>query len=231
MAAKDEGFLERWSRRKAQARGATTPSQEPAPPTEATSSLETETVAPAGEAEAASVPRGAADDRAPEAGRSVSDGAAAEPAPTLADVARLTRDSDFTRFVAPEVTGEVRNAALRKLFSDPRFNVMDGLDVYIDDYNTPDPLPAGMLSKMAQAKFLGLVKEHGARLLTDSPLPAQRVTNNVAPATPAPLTSADQPTVETGPTYENADLQLQSHHAAGRPSPESGAGEDSGPEH
>jgi hypothetical protein len=33
----------------------------------------------------------------------------------------------------------VRNAALKKLFTDPHFNVMDGLDVYIDDYGKPDP--------------------------------------------------------------------------------------------
>ena len=82
-----------------------------------------------------------------------------EPPPTLADVARLTRDSDFTRFVAPGVDADVRNAALKKLFSDPQFNVMDGLDTYIGDYNKPDPLPLAMLRKMAQAQFLGLITE------------------------------------------------------------------------
>ena len=30
---------------------------------------------------------------------------------------------------------------MKKLFSDPHFNVMDGLDTYIDDYGKPDPLP------------------------------------------------------------------------------------------
>ena len=79
------------------------------------------------------------------------------PPPTLADVATLTRESDYSRFVAPEVDGEVKNAALKKLFGDPRFNVMDGLDVYIDDYSKPDPLPASMLRQMAQAAFLGLI--------------------------------------------------------------------------
>lgn len=36
-----------------------------------------------------------------------------------------------------QVKGEesVKRAALKKLFSDPRFNVMDGLDVDIDDYS------------------------------------------------------------------------------------------------
>jgi hypothetical protein len=53
----------------------------------------------------------------------------------------------------------VKNAALKKLFSDPHFNRMDGLDVYIDDYNKADPLPPEMLRKLAGAKFLGLFDE------------------------------------------------------------------------
>jgi hypothetical protein len=77
------------------------------------------------------------------------------PAPTLDDVARLPADApDFSRFVAHDVQPEVRHAALKKLFSDPHFNRMDGLDVYIDDYGKPDPLPMAMLQKMAGNHFL-----------------------------------------------------------------------------
>jgi hypothetical protein len=54
-----------------------------------------------------------------------------------------------------EVDPETRRAALRTLFSDPRFNVMDGLDVYIDDYSKPDPLPEGWLEKMNQVARMG----------------------------------------------------------------------------
>jgi hypothetical protein len=54
------------------------------------------------------------------------------------------------------VTPEVKNAALKTLFTDPHFNLMDGLDTYIDDYGKPDPLPAGMLRKMLQSQALGL---------------------------------------------------------------------------
>ena len=44
--------------------------------------------------------------------------APAEPARTLSldDVAQLTRDSDYSGFVARSVSPEVRNAAMRKLF-------------------------------------------------------------------------------------------------------------------
>ena len=74
----------------------------------------------------------------------------------MQDVAALHADSDFTPFVARAVAPEVRNAAMKKLFADPHFNVMDGLDTYIDDYSLPDPLPATMLRKMASAKFMKL---------------------------------------------------------------------------
>jgi hypothetical protein len=64
-------------------------------------------------------------------------------------VESLTIDSDFTPFLSAEVEETVKRAALRKLFSDPRFNVMDGLDVYIDDYSQADPIPEGLLDKLA----------------------------------------------------------------------------------
>ena len=78
------------------------------------------------------------------------------PPPTLADVDALTTQSDYTRFISRDVAPEVKQAALKKLFTDPHFNVMDGLDTYIDDYGKPDPLPAGMLRKMMQSQLLGL---------------------------------------------------------------------------
>ncbi len=45
---------------------------------------------------------------------------------------------------------------MRKLFSDPHFNVMDGLDTYIDDYGKPDPIPESMLRQLNQSKLLRL---------------------------------------------------------------------------
>jgi hypothetical protein len=54
------------------------------------------------------------------------------------------------------VAPEVKNAAMKKLFADPHFNVMDRMDIYIDDYSQPDPLPLAMLRQMNGAKFLNL---------------------------------------------------------------------------
>ena len=73
-------------------------------------------------------------------------------APVLPPVDELTLDSDFRGFFHPKVDENIRRAALRKLFSDPHFNVMDGLDTYIDDYSKSDPIPPAMLAGMKQAR-------------------------------------------------------------------------------
>ena len=80
--------------------------------------------------------------------------ARALPEPTLEQVEGLTADSDFTPFVARGVDETVRRAALKKLFADPRFNVMDGLDTYIDDYNKFEPLTPLMVAALNHAKDL-----------------------------------------------------------------------------
>ncbi|MFN7086136.1 MAG: DUF3306 domain-containing protein [Burkholderiales bacterium] len=73
-------------------------------------------------------------------------------APQLPPLDELTADSDFRGFFHPKVDEALRRSALKKLFADPRFNVMDGLDVYIDDYSVPNPLPAAMLAQLKQAQ-------------------------------------------------------------------------------
>jgi hypothetical protein len=82
------------------------------------------------------------------------------PPPTLEDVQSLSFDSDFKRFIAPDVAPEVKTAAVKKLFADPRFNVRDAMDVYADDYTQPDPIPESMLRQLASAQFLKLFEEN-----------------------------------------------------------------------
>ncbi len=76
----------------------------------------------------------------------------------------LTFESDFGAFMRAKVDEGVKRAALKKLFSDPRFNVMDGLDVYIDDYSIEDPIPPGMLAQLqhAQTTLFGPAAEEKA---------------------------------------------------------------------
>ncbi len=70
------------------------------------------------------------------------------PLPTLQDAARLTAESDYSAFVAQGVDKAVQRLAMKKLFSDPHFKLMDGLDIYMSDYNKADPVPAAMLAAL-----------------------------------------------------------------------------------
>ncbi len=81
------------------------------------------------------------------------------PAPTIEDVEKIdVKSPDFSAFMRPDVDPVVQQAALKKMFSDPHFNVMDGLDIYIDDYSKPDPIPLDMLKRMQQSELLGIFK-------------------------------------------------------------------------
>ena len=87
-------------------------------------------------------------------------GTEAPPPVTLDDVEKIDRFApDFSAFMKPDVDPAVQQAALKKMFTDPHFNVMDGLDIYIDDYSKPDPLPAGMLERMVQSDMLKLFRK------------------------------------------------------------------------
>ena len=78
---------------------------------------------------------------------------------SLDDVKLLTQESDFSPFMAGNVSSDVRNAAMKKLFTDPHYNVMDGLDIYIGDYSLADPIPESMLRQMVGARLLKIFNE------------------------------------------------------------------------
>ncbi len=58
----------------------------------------------------------------------------------MPDIETLTDESDFSPFMSPGVSDELRNLALRKLFRASVFNVRDGLDEYDDDFTTFEKL-------------------------------------------------------------------------------------------
>ena len=66
----------------------------------------------------------------------------------------LTPDSDFGVFMRQEVGEAVRRKAMKTLFADPHFNVMDGLDIYIDDYSISEPIPEAMMATLNHARDL-----------------------------------------------------------------------------
>ena len=204
----DRPFLSRWSRRKAQARAGLPVREEPVvPPGTATTAPTPAVPAPPVAVEPAAVPP------APDA----------PPPATMDDVAALTRASDYSRFVAPGVDRGVSNAAMKKLFSDPHFNVMDRLDIYIDDYGKPDPIPPEMLRKMVQSRLLGLFDDE-KREEGEEDLSAQPAGPYGAPSVPITPQIAAGSADDNRPHDDHPDLQLQPHDAAGRRGADEGAG-------
>jgi Protein of unknown function (DUF3306) len=132
--SQDSGFLKRWSARKTQAVQPEPEAAAPLPPAVAAAAT-VPTVAPA---------------------QTLVEPVAEPALPTMEDVKLLTADSDFTGFMRNGVTPETRNAALKKLFEDPHYNIMDMMDVYVDDYSKPDPIPPEMLRTLNQSFDLGL---------------------------------------------------------------------------
>jgi len=184
------GFLSRWSRRKADVREGRA-LDEPTP----TLSV-------------ASVPAAHAANANP-LGSSVStqtDGPAAQPVPTLADAQHLTPESDFTGFMARGVAPDVKNAAMKKLFTDPHFNVMDRMDIYIDDYSQPDPLPLAMLRQMTSAKTLNLFDDEPDQAADANGGDNLSVVETKVVAQSAPIENNSNP--EPNP-HDHADLRLQ----------------------
>ena len=103
---------------------------------------------------------------------------AADKVSTAEILANLTPDSDFGQFLRQEVSEEIRRKALKTLFADPQFNVMDGLDTYIDDYSISEPIPPEMLATLNQAKALFQSPDAAA----DADPPAASSGENVAAA-------------------------------------------------
>ena len=233
MAEERPGFLGRWARRKTEVLQGK-PLEEPAAVVKP---------APVTAVAASPVAGQGALVVAPPSGAS----AAEQPVKVLSldDVKLLTQDSDFTPFMARDVGPDVRNAAMKKLFADPHYNVMDGLDIYIDDYSKSDPIPESMLRQMVGAKLLKIfddeedegIKEGAATQISEAPLLSNNLNNptaetmaqsGVQSATglPSPVTPEhlSQPELSAGSgasqhdDHADSHLRLQPDHAPTAPS-------------
>ena len=214
-SGEEDGFLQRWARRKDRVRRGLAEPGAAAPRTAPQPAVSQPVVSPpAAEPLSGAVPAAVEPAAAPPAGK---EAIAAPPPPTMEEVAQLTRTSNYSRFVGAGVDRGVSNAAMRKLFSDPAFNVMDGLDTYIDDYGKPDPIPESMLRQLNQSKLLRLfeIDEDPAK----APAAVAASTDGEASPTVAQSVSAPPP---PPPADDNPDLRLQQDDAPGRPGPAPG---------
>jgi len=130
-----------------------------------------------------------------------------KPLPTMDDVARLTHDSDYSGFMAQGVDESVKRSAMKKLFTDPHFNIMDGLDVYIEDFSKFEPMTPAFIAGLSHAKGLmdplAQLKSPLMKLLDMPPEPVKEALDApeaepaaVAVDTAAPVAAAEESKTE-----------------------------------
>ena len=201
-------FLSRWSRRKVAAKNepqvtnATDMSTQPV----------TLPVAPAGRHADRNTGANSSTDapagmKTPETPRPEPTSPAGDRASELPSIETLTHEADFSPFMGKEVDPGLRNQAMKKLFKDPhyQFGQMDKLDIYIDDYSRPDPIPLEMLRQMNQAKSLFLFEDEEK----DSPPLTDPSIGRETDATP--LTSGDVTSPEEDSPSEESVQRVETN--------------------
>ena len=103
------------------------------------------------------------------------------PPPSLPPVDKLTPDADFSGFMHPKVEDALRRVALKKLFSDPHFNVPDPYEPFSGDWIGAEPISEEMLASLNQAQKLLFSEKKEEEEKTDTA------------ATPEEKTKPDEP--------------------------------------
>jgi hypothetical protein len=78
----------------------------------------------------------------------------ADPPRELPPVDKLTPESEFAGFMHPKVEDALRRAALRKLFSDPHFNIPDPFEPFSGDWTVGEPITEQVMATLNQARTL-----------------------------------------------------------------------------
>jgi hypothetical protein len=196
----DEGFRQRWSRRKAQARA---PVEElaPEPPEE--------------QAEASPAPAAQPPATPPDAG-ALDDADRAVDLDALPDIDSLTYESDFTVFMRKGVPAELRKRALQRLWrSNPTLANLDGLVEYGGDYTK-----LGTTKQIVRTAYQvgrGML----AQIEPRAEPPAAEVASAPAPADASlPAPTLDEPDVNELPAVIATDRSEDGARSAGADQPE-----------
>ena len=72
----------------------------------------------------------------------------------LPPISAISLAEDFTPFMQAKVPQALKQQALKALFKEPHFNVMDGLDIYIDDYTVFEPISPEVMATLSSWKTI-----------------------------------------------------------------------------
>lgn len=187
-----ENFLQRWSRRKSEARVPAPGAQEDLTPEAQAARAQTAKAAPA------SMPAAPASE---------------QDQPVLPPLEHLNEDSDYSAFMSANVSDELRRLALRKLFHSPKFNVIDPVDQFVSDWNGFEPLGDVVTHEMHAA-----LEREAEKLRAQAALSSDAALSpDVTPAPDAAAAAAHAPASEAAQTPVPSAPQADSQPAAAVP--------------
>ena len=117
--------------------------------------------------------------------------------------------SDYVAFMGQDVNEDIKRSALKKLFGDPHFNQMDGLDTYIDDYTQFEPLPKAMRLTLKSAQDF-LLDSEKAEIAAANAAAAPPAASNAGETDMAevPADEAGEPLSDTHPPTVASESEL-----------------------
>ena len=118
----------------------------------------------------------------------------------------LHEESDFSAFMSSGVSDELRNMALRKLFTASSFNLRDGLDEYDEDYTSFEKLGDIITSDMKHQ----IEMEAKKKLQEETDNLPESVPDQPSTADSSVHTESEINTLENSPQIESQTLESDS---------------------
>ena len=116
----------------------------------------------------------------------------------------LDANSDYSGFMSPGVSGQLRKLALRKLFAGAVFNIRDGLDDYDEDFTSFEPLGDLVTSDM---KHQAEMAEKRKREAEEKETAEQLTTDSESEETAEALTELEEDRIEPESEKEALDTE------------------------
>lgn len=117
----------------------------------------------------------------------------------------LDEQSDYSGFLSPGVSEELRQLALRKLFRSAAFNVTDGLDDYAEDFTSFQALGDIVTREMRVREALDAAREKARAALAEDGAPAVEAADDPCANAAEQTLADDQP--KASPAEEPSDEQ------------------------
>lgn len=121
----------------------------------------------------------------------------------------LTEESDYTGFLSPKVSEELRKLALRKLFHGSRFNICDGLDDYDEDFTKFAKLGDVITAEMRHRAELEALKKLQQQGGADPQVVEEASVNDAQESVATSIDEESSPFEETASVEDESETEFK----------------------